>query len=388
MKTATLAAMLIALAGARFGAAATSDTTPAPTDTDATFLTGDELAMALMQDVVLVRNMDTDSAGAGLMVGARKGLIYVLTASHVISTSDDVDRSADAVSRKFQLRYCDPQRASSAPVTRVRVVFNEPVKDVAVLEFASDAASVPVIKALADSKPASLRTVWTIGKAGTCSIGAGQLDRAEDEHGILLADLPGGFGGTSGAPMSTDVGVVGMVLSNPDAAKVKVRSLADIMGLLTPQSALTWSLAESHNKPPGSREDVQLELVSSLDNYVFHLKDIRDSFKKEHFTDADLAARITAYNQAIDGFNSVKNKFDASLERYWGTPTRMSFVNVRNAIAEIHQTILGFNVSMDKLKQQQVIPPELRHSMTELSPKVDALDASSKVFIGQLNAGN
>jgi Trypsin-like peptidase domain len=385
---ATFATTLIAAACAPLASTVTADTPPAPSpETVATFLTGDELAGQLMRNVVLVSNLDAANAGAGLMVGARGGHIYVLTASHVISRSEDLNRAADAVSRHFRLKYCDPQRASSA-VTKVRVVFNEPVKDVAILEFTDDAASLPVIRALADAKPASQRVVWTIGKEGSCSIGTGQLDRAEDENGILLADLPGGFGGTSGAPISTDVGVIGMVLSNPAAAKVKARSVNDIMQVVSSQSAVAWSLVPSQNKPPGSREDVQMELASSLDNYLFHLKDIRDSFMKEHFTDADLAARITAYNRAIDGFNSVKNKFDGSLERYWGTPTRMSFGSVRNAVADIHQTILGFNISMDKLRQQQAIPSELRRSMTALSPKVDALDVSSQAFIGQLNAGN
>ena len=362
---------------------------PAPSaDAAATFLSGDELAAVLLRDVVLVKNRDTNSAGAGLIVGAQGGSVYVLTASHVISTSDDVNRSAEAISRRFELRYCDPQRRSSTPVTEVRVAFNQPLKDIAILEFAGDPASLPVVKALADAKPASLQSVWTIGKVGTCGIGSGQLDRVEDENGILLADLPGGFGGTSGAPLSSDVGVIGMVLSNPAAAKVKVRSLSDIMKVLGTQPALAWSLVASGNKPPGSRDDVHMELTSSLDDYVYRLKDIRDSFMKEHFTDADLAARVNAYNRAIEGFNSVKNKFDGSLERYWGAPTRTSFANVRSAIGEIHQTILGFNVSMDELRRKQVIPVELRRAMTALSPKVDALDASSKAFIAQINARN
>jgi hypothetical protein len=390
--SATVVATLIAAARVSFVSAEPTGATltpppPAP-DTGATFLTGEELAAALLRDVMLVTNRDVGSGGAGLIVGARGGSVYLLTASHVISTSEDVNRPADAVSQHFQLKYCDPQRTSPAPVTVARVVFNEPAKDIAILEFASDPASVPVLPALADAKPASLQSVWTIGKANTCGIGSGQLDRVEDENGILLADLPGGFGGTSGAPISSDMGVIGIVLSNPAAAKVKARSLGDVMKVLSTQSSLAWSLVASNNKPPGSRDDVQLELASSLDNYVFRLKDIRDSFVKEHFTGADLAARVTAYNQAIQEFNSVKNKFDGSLERYWGTPARTNFASLRSVVGEIHQTILGFNVSMDELRKKQVIPVELRHAMTALSPRVDALDVSSKAFIAQLNARN
>jgi hypothetical protein len=355
----------------------------------ATFLPGDELAVLLLRDVVLIRNLDVhDSQGVGLIVGARGGSVYVLTASHVISTSDDINRPPTEVSRHFELRHCLPPPSGSAPITDARVAFNDPTKDIGVLEFPSDPAAVPVVRALADEKPDALQVIWTIGKVGVCDIGSGQIDFVEDADGILIADLPGGYGGTSGAPIISDAGVVGMVLSNPGAAKVKMRSVADITKVLGTVSSVSWALVNANNKAPGSRGDVQLELVSSLDNYLYRLKDIRDSFMKEHFTEGDLAARVDGYNKAILGFNGVKNKFDPALEHYWGAPTLSSFADVRSAIEDIHRTILRFNASMDKVRKQQVIPPELRSSMTALSPKVDALDASSKALIAQLNARN
>jgi hypothetical protein len=385
-----ISAACVPFAGADRGGTAFVQPPPPrpPPDAGATFLTGDELAAVLMRDVMLITNLDFKSQGVGLIVGARDGSVYVLTASHVISTSDNVNRPATAIAQHFELRYCDPERRTSAAVTGVRVAFNEPARDIGILEFAGDQTSVPVARALADARPVADQAVWTIGKVGACDIGSGRVDLVEDENGVLIADLPGGYGGTSGAPISSDVGVIGMVLSNPGQAKVKMRSLGDITRVLSTQPALAWALVAANNKPPGSRGDVQLELTSSLDDYVYRLKDIRDSFMKEHFTDADLAARVDGYNKAIAGFNSVKNKFEPALERYWGAPTRESFARVRTAVDDIHHTILGFNASMDRVRREQAIPPELRRTMAALSPKVDALDASSRAFIAQLNVRN
>lgn len=352
-----------------------------------TNLTGDELAARILKNVVTVDNVDRGDEGTGLIVGVSGDKRFILTASHVISSADGADRSADAVSRTFKIKRCDESQQKSSPfVQDGRVVFNDPAQDFALLTVTSapgDALESRILSMERTVQP--LTEIWTIGKTGTCTMGSGQIRRAQDAYGVLLADLPGGFGGTSGAPVATAQGVIAIVLSEAGAAIVKMRSIEQIRQALANRSDLAWSVVDSHNFPPSSPEDVQFELTTALNSYVFALKDVRDALRVEHYTEKDLASRVAAYNTAISRYNAVKDKFDGSIVHAWGPRTLVSFDDVRGAIADIHGGILGLNVSMDALRVRKVVPADIRRQVTLLSPRVDALDRASQDFVQQLN---
>jgi len=122
----------------------------------------------------------------------------------------------------------------------------------------------------------------------------------------LLADLPGGFGGTSGAPVATDRGVIAMVLSEAGAAIVKMRSIEQIQQAIANRSDLAWSVTDSRNLPPSSPEDVQFELTDALNSYVFALQDIRDALNDEYYTEKDLASRVAHVERSIESTLSAQ----------------------------------------------------------------------------------
>jgi hypothetical protein len=299
---------------------------------------------------------------------------------------EGADRSVDAVSHAFQVKHCDESQQKNSPLAEdARVVFNDPVKDFALLEVTSapgDALENRILSIERTVAPPA--QIWTIGKTGTCTLGSGQIHQAQDAYGVLLADLPGGFGGTSGAPVATDRGVIAMVLSEAGAAIVKMRSIEQIQQAIANRSDLAWSMTDSRNLPPSSPEDVQFELTDALNSYVFALQDIRDALSVEYYTEKDLASRVAAYNTAINRYNAVKDKFDGSIVHAWGQGTLMNFDDVRGAIADVHRVILGLNVSMDDLRRQKTVPADMRRQVVQLSPRVDALDRASKNFIEQL----
>jgi hypothetical protein len=351
-----------------------------------TNLTGDEFAANMLKDVVTVKNIDRADAGTGFIVGVLGDKRFILTASHVISSVEGPTNAVDAVSHTFQIARCDDLQQKSSPLANdAHVVFNDPIQDFALLEVTSAPGDILENRILSIERIVQpLTPIWTIGKTGTCAIGSGQIHSAPVANGLLFADLPGGFGGTSGAPVATAQGVIGMVLSEAGAAIVKMRSIEQIHQAVANRSDLAWSLTDSHNLPPSSPEDVQFELTAALNSYVFALKDIRDALSVEHYTVKDLASRIVAYNAAINKFNAVKDKFDRSIAHAWGQKTLMDFAGLRDAIADIHRVILGLNVSMDALRRQKVVPADMRRKMIQLSPRVDALDRASNGFIEQL----
>jgi hypothetical protein len=358
-----------------------------PSGDDApTNLTGDELAARIHRNVVRIKNVDRGDAGTGLIVGVSGDKRFILTASHLVSSMEGADRSVDAVSHAFQVKHCDESQQKNSPLAEdARVVFNDPVKDFALLEVTSapgDALENRILSIERTVAPPA--QIWTIGKTGTCTLGSGQIHQAQDAYGVLLADLPGGFGGTSGAPVATDRGVIAMVLSEAGAAIVKMRSIEQIQQAIANRSDLAWSMTDSRNLPPSSPEDVQFELTDALNSYVFALQDIRDALSVEYYTEKDLASRVAAYNTAINRYNAVKDKFDGSIVHAWGQGTLMNFDDVRGAIADVHRVILGLNVSMDDLRRQKTVPADMRRQVVQLSPRVDALDRASKNFIEQL----
>ena len=347
-----------------------------------TNFSGEELAERLLTNVVTINNAGRE-AGTGLIIGSLDEERFILTANHVVASLSDINGGSSA--SRLQIKRCDGEQQEAAPFSAdARIVFADTERDFAVVEVTS-ASDNSLTRILAlDDKSAPPTPVWTVGKGGTCAMGSGQIYRARDENGVLFVDLPGGYGGTSGAPVATDRGVIGMVLSEAGAAVVKVRSIDQILQGLTGRSEVTWLSVEANNQPPGSPEDVQFKLSTALNAYVFALKDIRDSLSVEQYTTLDLANRVAAYNTAITHYNALKDEFDGSIEHAWGEGTLTSFDGVRGSIATIHRVILGLNVSMNDLRRQKAVPREIQRRVVQLSPQVDDLDTKVATFLEQL----
>ena len=347
-----------------------------------TNFSGEELAKRLLQNVVTINNAGRE-AGTGLIIGSSGDERFILTANHVVASPSDMNGRSPA--SRLQIKRCDGEQQKAAPFSAdARVVFADTERDFAVVEVSS-ASDSSLIRILAfDDRSSPPTAVWTVGKGGTCAMGSGQLYRARDENDVLFVDLPGGYGGTSGAPVATDRGVIGMVLSEAGAAVVKVRSIDQILQALTGRNEVTWLAVEANNQPPGSPEDVQFKLSTALNAYMFALKDIRDSLSVEQYTTRDLANRVAAYNTAITHYNALKDEFDGSIVHAWGEGTLAGFDGVRGSIAAIHRVILGLNVSMNDLRRQKTVPREIQRQVVQLSPQVDDLDTKVATFLEQL----
>jgi hypothetical protein len=347
-----------------------------------TNFSGEELAERLLKNVVTINNAGRE-AGTGLIIGSLGDKRFILTANHVVVSPSDGNRGSST--SRLQIKRCDGEQQMAAPFSAdARIVFADTEWDFAVVEVTS-AIDAPMTRILAlDDKSSPPTPVWTVGKGGTCAMGSGQIYRARDQNGVLFADLPGGYGGTSGAPVATDRGVIGMVLSEAGAAVVKVRSIDQILQTLTGRNEVTWLAVEANNQPPGSPEDVQFKLSTALNAYMFALKDIRDSLRVEQYTTRDLANRVAAYNTAITNYNALKDEFDGSIVHAWGEGTLTSFDGLRGSIAAIHRVILGLNVSMNDLRRQKTVPREIQRQVVQLSPQVEDLDTKVVTFLEEL----
>ena len=116
---------------------------------DTSFLSGDELAAQLRQNVVWIAAQDIGEHGYGLVVGGDESSLWVATARHVIvRTAMRGSGLPDEASRQIGLRLCGAPAAELIAAEPVRG-FDAGGDDVALLRIARPRGYEPVVRALA-----------------------------------------------------------------------------------------------------------------------------------------------------------------------------------------------------------------------------------------------
>lgn len=354
---------------------------------DPTFLSGAELADRLLHNVVLIRTKE-NLKGAGFVVGGDGDWIHIATALHTLRSSDDEDKAGD-FSESIRIRFCAEDGFSIHEITPANIYFVDEQLDLAAFRLPTPKDYAPVQRALSETRPAGGAQIWSIGKEGDCKIGntQGAVDEPENSYGDITIDIAGAYGGTSGSPVITDRGIVGLVWSSANSVKVLARSIQSVRDRITSNSAAKWTLSPANNLPAGTREAANWELTKSLNDYVFTAKDMRDAFVKKSYHRALLGPVVEHYNAAIKAFNEVKDRHDGTLEREWGHAAREEYSAIRARIASVHARMLAFNADMEALRRSgNRIPIAIRRQMLGISPDIDEVDRAAQRFVRILKA--
>ena len=178
---------------------------------------GDELADKLRNNVVKItakRESGESTQGFGFIVGKQHNHFYIVTANHVVR-SNRPGGASTSVKVKF---YSDPGHSYEADL--LETFYGNP-QDFAVIKLAvppnfswESRALVPL-----ESIKEGIRgkDVWFIGRSGEWYIPAipGKINSEKpDLHSIIHVDIVSVRVGTSGAPLITQNGIIGMIIQD------------------------------------------------------------------------------------------------------------------------------------------------------------------------------
>ena len=169
--------------------------------------TGLIVAQELRQNTVKVTTDKDD--GFGFIVGEKDGLIYIVTANHVVRGKNEFpgdSPSPDSIKVEF---YEDRGARKSATLLETSIY------DIAILQVTRPPNISWRKKALASTDVKEADKIWFIGREGEWYVPyiPGSINRVDSKQRITI-DNVSVQEGTSGAPLVSSFGIVGMVTSD------------------------------------------------------------------------------------------------------------------------------------------------------------------------------
>lgn len=206
---------------------------------------GDELADKLRNNVVKItakRESGESTQGFGFIVGKQHNQFYIVTANHVVR-SNRPGGASTSVKVKF---YSDPGHSYEADL--LETFYGNP-QDFAVIKltappnFSWEPKSLIPLERI--RKGIRGKDVWFIGRSGEWYIPAipGKINSERpDLHSIIHVDMVSVRVGTSGAPLITQNGIIGMIIQD-EVGSARAVSIEAIKAAFD-EWRYPWSLQE------------------------------------------------------------------------------------------------------------------------------------------------
>lgn len=373
---------LALLAWAAVGMAALA--TGAAQAQDTTFLTGQALAAQLRQNLVWIAADDIGEHGYGLVVGADAQHLWLVTARHVVvRTAMRGSAMADEPSQQIRLRLCAV--ADSAPAAgEAWPAFDAAGADLALLRMPRPAGYQVLERALATQVVVG-DTVWLLGSNDDCALvpAIGAVRATADAQHRLRIDFAGVQGGSSGAPVLSSSGILGLMLSAEDLTTT-VHAMADVQRRVAALSGPRWQLVEARNIAPTDLRAAQIDLAETLNQYLLALRNVHMLLQRDQVPRPTLDDYSQRYNLALRRFLRVREAYDGSLAQLWPPPVLPSWRQLREALWAVHLNFWRANARMTEIYQSQRSPADVRRQMAELEPELLRLEGEIAQFLRSL----
>lgn len=344
----------------------------ASTAQDTTFLDGPALAERLLHNVV---RLHADEHGYGLVVGADAAFVYVVTAAHVLGL-----RTAATV------RWCATGLADEATAESVQG-FDAASEDLALLRLPRPVGYQPQPRALAPAARLALRApTWLLGRDDDCGVlpRTGAIGLLRDDRNKLRVDMPGVLGGSSGAPVATGQGIVGMT-TDSDSVNITALSIERIAQRVRDHGVARWDLVDARNEPPTDPQAAEQDLAEMLNQYLFKLRDAQGVLQQPKVAPAQFTQTVTQYNAAADRFRDSRDKYDGTLRRHWQPEVELAWDALRTRLWGVHKNFLSVNEHARKIMETGRIPAVVRERMQSLEPELIALEQAIAQFLRTLS---
>ena len=339
---------------------------------DTSFLEGPELAERLLHNVVRVH---ADEHGFGLVVGVDAAFAYVVTARHVLGAG-----TAAVV------QWCAPGIPDTAAAESV-AGFDGASEDLALLRLPRPAGYTPEPRALAPAVRLALRApTWLLGRDDDCGVlpRTGAIGMLRDDRNKLRIDMPGVLGGSSGAPVATGHGIVGMT-TDSDSVNITALSIERIAQRVREYGAARWDLVDARNEPPTDPQAAEQDLAEMLNQYLFKLRDAQGVLQQPRVAPAQFTQTVTQYNAAADRFRDSRDKYDGTLRRHWQPDVSPAWDALRTRLWAVHKNFLFVNEHARKIMETGRIPAVVRDRMQGLEPELVALEEAIAQFLRTLS---
>ncbi|MDO8249951.1 MAG: serine protease [Rhodoferax sp.] len=355
---------------------------------DSTFLSGEELAARLRQNLVWIAAQDIGEHGYGLVVGGDAQTLWVLTARHVVvRTSMRGSPTPEEPSRQIRLRFCAATSTELLP-GQPWPGWDAGGEDIALLSVARPRGYQPVTRALAPQVAVG-EPVWLLGSNDECSLvpAQGQVRVLADAAHNLRIDFAGVQGGSSGAPVLSGSGVLGLMKSAEDLTTT-VHAIADLQRRLQALPGLRWELVDARNIPPTDPRAAEIDLAETLNQYLLVLRNMHMLLQQRQVARPTLDDYMQRYNAALRRFLRVREAYDGSLNRYWPPPVGLAWQSLRETLWAVHQNFWRINPLMADIYKSQQSSVEVRAQMASLEPGLVRLESDIAQFLRLLAKEN
>ena len=195
---------------------------------------GEALSLALRANVVSIvaERSDGIQNGFGFIVGERHGQVYIVTANHVVRSS-----GPDTTSQILIKYFHEQGKAYQATLLET----SHQAYDLAVLQARAPTGLAWRQDALGLPQVERGTPVWFVGRSAEWYVPTvpGRINTFTLDAKYLIDNLPVRVG-TSGAPLITDKGVIGMITA--DAGESSQAVSIEVIGRAFEQWNLPWDL--------------------------------------------------------------------------------------------------------------------------------------------------
>jgi len=338
---------------------------------ETTFHDGPELAERLLASVVRVH---ADEHGFGLVVGADDAFVYIATAGHVVGTG-----------ARVVVHGCREALPQGMVAERVEEAVST-TYDLALLRVPRPASYSLAARTLAPAARVAVRDpAWLLGRDDVCTVlpRAGAIAARPDARAAWRIDMPGVLGGSSGAPVATGRGIVGLT-TDSDNANITALDIA-LIAQRVPAAGGRFDLADARNEPPTDPQSAELELAEMLDSFFRELRDAQavlrqPTLKREYFV-----STVGEYSQAAERFLAAKNKYSGTLARHWAPEVAPQWLALRDRLQVVHDNFLAVNAHARQIVETERVPKTVRDRMEALDPELDALQGAIAQFLRLLS---
>ncbi len=338
---------------------------------DTTFDDGPALAQRLLAGVVRVH---ADEHGFGLVVGADAGFVYIATARHVVGASATI-----------AVHGCMTALPQDLAAERV-AGFDAAADDLALLRVPRPADYRIAARALAPAARVAVSdAVWLLGRDDACAVlpRTGAVALRPDARALWRVDMPGVLGGSSGAPVATGRGIVG-ITTDSDNANITALDIAQIARRVRDAGG-RFDLVEARNEPPTDPQAAEQDLAEMLNQYLFKVRDSQRVLREPAVLNAEFRRTVGEYNEAAERFRDAMNKYDGTLRRHWAPEVAPQWAALRDQLWAVHLNFLFINEHARKIIENERVPKAVRDRMEALEPELVALQGAIAQFLRSLS---
>lgn len=374
-RRALLAVLLTACGSAVHGAASTFDTGP-------------ELGKRLLQNVVRIAALDLGEHGFGLVVGVDQESAYIVTARHVVARRAPAGLvEPERVSGEISIRFCAAATTAPPQAAVLLTAFAGVDDDLALLRTPRPRDYAPLAAALAPAgHDSSGEAAWQLGREGECALvpTPGIVSGPPDERNNLRIDLHGALGGSSGVPVASGYGILGLT-KRSDSETIRGHAIADIRKRVEALAGVPFALGPANNIPPGDPQAAVADLTESLNAYLFGVRDLQGLLRQEVVPRATFFQLADNYSRSVDRFKAARGKYDGTLQRNWPPELLPEWDGLRERLWAIHLVFFRLNEQdTTTIIRTERSPQAVRARMAALEPDLLRLQRDIEHFSKQL----